>query len=272
MRVVVADDGRPTRSLRGTDFISSMPVTELVEKLDAAARRPGAARRPRGCTIATSSPSCLIVNERDLFPDNWIYIHSPEVKVGRIQNFKNWSPDMVPDAGKTSLGLEYFCTEGDALWDDADDELVELAEQELRADRAGDGRGRRGRLRVRHAQGLSGLRRRLRERLDVDPQFVDSFANLQTVGRNGMHRYNNQDHSMLTGMLAVRNILGEKHDLWTVNAEQEYHEEGRDADPGDAAAGICGASPTGAGARASLNNARRRLSNRTRVQRRSHDH
>jgi hypothetical protein len=148
------------------------------------------------------------------------------VKVGRIQNFKNWSPDMVPDNSKTSLGLEYFCTEGDELWNMEDEALIELGKQEV--ERVG--------LAI-YSDIESGCVCRVPkaypiydsdygEYLASVREFVDTFDNFQTIGRNGLHRYNNQDHAMLTGILAVRNLLlGEHHDLWSVNTEQEYHEE-----------------------------------------------
>ena len=169
---------------------------------------------------------CLIIDNPETFPDNWIYIHDPNVKVGRIQNFKNWSPHMVPDPSKTSLGLEYFCNEGDELWRMKDADLVEMARKEI--DQIGLGK---------YAEVIDGCVCRVpkaypvydasyRTHLDVIQKYVDGLENCKTIGRNGLHRYNNQDHSMLAGMYAVRNmLLGEKTDLWSVNADQEYHEE-----------------------------------------------
>ena len=177
----------------------------------------------------------LILDAPDTFPDNWIYVHDEQVKLGRVQNFKNWSPDMVPDPKMTCLGLEYFCFEGDGLWT----------------------MSRRGPDRARHAEmaaiGLidpakvvDGTVVRMpkaypvydegyEEALDVVRRYLDGFANLQVAGRNGMHKYNNQDHSMVTAMLAVQNLLGGHHDVWAVNADDEYHEE-VDLGSGDAAA------------------------------------
>ena len=167
----------------------------------------------------------LIYDSGDLFPDNWIYVHDPHVRVGRIQNFKNWSPDMVPDASVTCLGLEYFCSHGDDLWAMDDAALIRLATRE--ADAIGISKG---------AQVVDATVARVRkaypvydetyERALADARTVtDRLGNLQLVGRNGMHKYNNQDHSMLTARLAVRNYFGERHDLWAVNADEEYHEE-----------------------------------------------
>ncbi|HVF49489.1 MAG TPA: NAD(P)/FAD-dependent oxidoreductase [Pyrinomonadaceae bacterium] len=216
--------GARTETLRGTHFISSMPIRELVRKLAPAppAEVLAAAARLQYRDFLTV---VLIVRRRNLFPDNWIYIHDPEVKLGRVQNFKNWSADMVPDADKTCLGLEYFCFKGDGLWSMPDAELIELGKRELeklglaRADEVEEGTV----VRVPKAypvydstykQSLAALRR-----------FLDTFPNLQLVGRNGMHKYNNQDHSMLTGILAVKNILGANFNLWEVNTDEEYQEE-----------------------------------------------
>jgi protoporphyrinogen oxidase len=167
----------------------------------------------------------LILDVDDLFPDNWIYVHDPTVKVGRIQNFKNWSADMVPNPDQTCLGLEYFCFEGDGLWSMPDGDLVALATRELATlgltggSRVVDGAV----VRARKAYPVydEGFADALREVCD----YVKGFDNLQLIGRNGMHKYNNQDHSMLTGILAVRNLYGDHHDLWALNTDDEYGEE-----------------------------------------------
>jgi protoporphyrinogen oxidase len=220
--VEVSTQGR-TEVFGGTDFISSMPARELVRKLSPAppADVLAAAERLRYRDFLTV---VLVVGRRDLFPDNWIYIHDPAVRVGRVQNFKNWSADMVPDPSKTCLGLEYFCFEGDGLWASTDAELIELGKRELerlglaRAEEVEDGTV----LRVPKAYPVYDSA--YRESLATLRGFFESLPNLQLVGRNGMHRYNNQDHSMMTAVLAVRNILGESHDLWRVNTEPDYHE------------------------------------------------
>jgi hypothetical protein len=174
---------------------------------------------------------CLVVNKTELFPDNWIYIHSPEVQVGRIQNFKNWSPDMVPDPSTTSLGLEYFCTEGDELWTMPDAQLIELAKQELERIGLANASDVLDGCVFRVPKAYPIYDAEYGEYLQTLKDFVEGLENFQTIGRNGLHRYNNQDHSMLTGMLAVRNVLfGEKNDLWSVNADAEYHEEIRHED------------------------------------------
>jgi protoporphyrinogen oxidase len=222
--VVISHNGH-SETLQGTDFISSMPISELVKKLSPPPP-PEVLQAAERLHYRDFLTVCLIVNKPDLFPDNWIYVHDPAVKVGRIQNFKNWSPEMVPDPTKTSLGLEYFCTVGDALWNMSDADLIELGKREI--DRIGL---------ARYAEIEDGCVVRVpyaypvydadyRDYLALVRTFVESLENVQTIGRNGLHRYNNQDHAMLTGMFAVRNmVLGEQNDLWNVNADQEYLEE-----------------------------------------------
>src|SRR5512143_3182194 len=223
--VVARSNGRE-ETIEADAIISSMPISELVAKLDPPAPldvRESAAQ----LTYRDYFTVGLIVNRANLFPDNWIYIHAPEVKVGRIQNFKNWSPDMVPDPNKTFLGLEYFCNEGDELWRMTDAALIQLGTRELETmglARAADVEG--GTV-IRQLKTYPVYTGEYREYLERIRGFLDSIPNLQTVGRNGLHMYNNQDHSMLTAMLAVRNLLGEQHDVWSVNVERAYHEAAR---------------------------------------------
>lgn len=222
--VVVERNGQ-RETLPGSHFISSMPVREMIEKLDPPAP-PAVREAAERLHYRDFLTVCLIVNAEELFPDNWIYVHDPNVKVGRIQNFKNWSPDMVADPSRTSLGLEYFCTEGDDLWTMSDADLVELGRREIdhiglaKAEDVEDG------CVYRVAKTYPIYDSDYREHLAVVREYIDSLDNFQTIGRNGLHRYNNQDHAMLTGIHAVRNlILGEQTDLWAINADQEYHEE-----------------------------------------------
>jgi len=221
--VVARQDGFE-RVFDAAHVISSMPLSELIVKLDPPAP-PEVLAAARGLTYRDFLTVVLLVRQRDLFPDNWLYIHSPEVHVGRVQNFKNWSPDLVPDPATTSLGLEYFVTEGEALWTMADADLIALGGRELeqigllRAADVFDGTV----IRQRQAYPIyNGTYARYLETLK---RYLAGFRNLQTVGRNGLHKYNNQDHSMLTAMLAVRNLDGERHDVWDVNTERSYHEE-----------------------------------------------
>jgi protoporphyrinogen oxidase len=208
----------------GTDFISSMPIQELVRKMTprAPAKVRQAADRLGYRDFLTIS---LIVNKADLFQDNWIYIHDPAVKVGRIQNFKNWSPEMVPDRSKTCLGLEYFCFEGDGLWTMSDDELIKLGTAELGLLGLVDPNDVEDGSVVRMPKAYPVYDSIYAGAVNTIREFLAGLENLYLVGRNGMHKYNNQDHSMLTAMLSVKNILGANYDVWEVNVDNEYHEE-----------------------------------------------
>ncbi len=221
--VIVKQNG-VERAVTGTHFISTLALRDLINAL----QPPPPAdvlRAANGLGYRDFLTVVLIVNVPELFPDNWIYIHTPRVHVGRIQNFKNWSQAMLPDLTKTSLGMEYFVTEGDALWNMPDDQLIELAKRELELIGI-----------ARAAQVIDGTVKRMRkaypvydstyhENLGIVRGYLDAFDNLQTVGRNGMHKYNNQDHSMMTALLAARNVFGEEHDVWAVNTDMEYQEE-----------------------------------------------
>ena len=165
----------------------------------------------------------LIVDRADLFRDNWIYVHSPEVKVGRIQNPKNWSAAMVCDPCKTSLGLEYFCTEGDDIWTMPDAELIALATDELALLGLADTEDVEDGVVLRQPKAYPVYDSEYHEQRQVLRDFLLTIDNLQTIGRNGMHRYNNMDHSMHTGILALQNILGANHDLWEAN-ERDFEE------------------------------------------------
>ena len=209
----------------GTDFISSMPVTEFIKKLDPSPP-PEVLEAANHLSYRDFLTVCLILDKPNLFADNWIYVHDPDVHVGRIQNFKNWSPYMVPDENKTSLGLEYFCNEGDEIWTMPDKDLVALGSREVEKIGLASQTDVIDGCVFRVEKSYPVYDSTYREHLGVIHTYIDSLDNFQTIGRNGLHRYNNQDHAMLTGMLAVRNMLdGEKNDLWVVNAEQEYHEE-----------------------------------------------
>lgn len=221
------DSAEPPRllELTGHHFINSMPITALVHRLDPLPP-DYVLEAARGLKYRDFLIVSLIIDRAQLFPDNWLYIHSPEFRVGRIQNFKNWSIAMVPDASKTCLGMEYFCSEGDCLWEMSDSALIELASQEIvklnlgvRSKDIEDG------CVIRQRKAYPVYDGTYRQHLQVLQDYISKFENLQTVGRNGMHRYNNQDHSMLTALLAAKNILGETHQLWDVNTERSYHEE-----------------------------------------------
>ena len=178
----------------------------------------------------------LVVPERYAFPDNWIYVHAPDVKLGRIQNFGSWSPYLVKD-GRTCLGLEYFVNEGDEWWDMDDERLVELGTDELqRLGLVDPGVVEAGYV-VRMPKAYPVYDATYAANVETMRAWLAANAsNVHPVGRNGMHKYNNQDHSMFTAMLTVENILkGSNHDIWAVNVEQEYHEEKGESGTGRAA-------------------------------------
>ena len=167
----------------------------------------------------------LVVPEEKGFPDNWIYIHAKEVAVGRIQNFGSWSPYMVKE-GRTCLGLEYFVFEGDELWSSPDEDLVARATRELALLGLVDPGDVEAGYVVRVPKAYPHYDYTYQQNVETIVKYLDVHApNVHPVGRNGMHKYNNQDHSMYTAMLTVENILGAQHDIWAVNVEEEYHEQ-----------------------------------------------
>ena len=232
----IADDGagwtmtaksaEGTAQIRARDVISSAPMRELskrIHPLPSSAIDAGKLRYRDFLTVA------LMVKSDDLFPDNWIYIHDDRVEVGRVQNFRSWSPEMIPDDDMACVGLEYFCFEGDGLWASSDEELIAQATREMEILGLCD-----------PAKVVSGAVVRQEKAYPVyDDDYEANVAamraeleakhpSLHLVGRNGMHRYNNQDHAMMTAMLTVENILAGKrvYDTWCVNEDAEYHEAG----------------------------------------------
>jgi protoporphyrinogen oxidase len=215
-----------SRSVAVDGVISTMPLSALARQLDplppAAVRAAADGLRYRDFLIVA-----LTCRKSDVFPDNWIYIHSPEVRVGRIQNFRNWSPELVAPGNGTTLGMEYFCSRGDDLWCREDADLIALAKREivalglLRAEDLGDGHV------VRELNAYPVYDAAYRGHVaTLRDYFTGSFHNLHTAGRNGMHRYNNQDHSMLAGLHSARSLLGQPGmDPWEVNTERSYHEQ-----------------------------------------------
>jgi protoporphyrinogen oxidase len=202
---------------------SSMPLRSLGNALDPSPPRE-ILEAANGLKYRDFLTIVLVIDNPDMFPDNWIYIHAPEVRMGRIQNFKSWSPYMVPDQSKTCLGLEYFVNEGDDLWSAPDEQLVKLGYEELQKIGLADGALVKGYV-VRMPKAYPVYDTGYQQRLDVIRNWLKTIDNLFCIGRNGQHRYNNQDHSMLTAMMAVWNMMGASHDLWEVNTDFEYHEE-----------------------------------------------
>ena len=214
------------RTFAADHVISTAPLRALVSALDPLPV-PAVQTAARGLRYRDFLVVALILKRADVFPDNWIYIHSPDVKVGRIQNFNNWSAAMVPEAGRTCLGLEYFCFEGDGLWSSRDGDLIALAKKELEAIGLAPASDVVDGTVIRMPKAYPIYDAEYRSHLDAVRESLDPIANLHTVGRNGMHKYNNQDHSMLTAMMTLSNMRGASHDVWAVNTDFDYHEEQR---------------------------------------------
>ncbi|MGA1852343.1 NAD(P)/FAD-dependent oxidoreductase [Sphingobium sp. HT1-2] len=225
---VVADGPDGDVIINAAHVISSAPMRELAARIHPLPETLPEAMELKYRDFLTVA---LMIKSEDLFPDNWIYIHDSKVQVGRIQNFRSWSPEMVPDESVACVGLEYFCFEGDGLWASADADLIDLAKKEMAI------------LGLCNPDDVVGGAVVRQEK--AYPVYDDAYADhvlamrteleavaptLHLVGRNGMHRYNNQDHAMMTAMLTVRNIeAGTRvYDVWGVNEDAEYHESGEE--------------------------------------------
>ncbi len=212
------------RTHEAEQIISSMPLADLIHRIEPAppADIIEAAERLKQRGFLTAA---LIVAEPDPFPDQWIYVHEPTVKLGRVQNYRNWSPYMVPDEDRCCIGVEYFAWEGDALWQTPDEEIITLASREMGELDLIDPESVEDGVVERVAAAYPVYDPGYAERVAAIREWLDTIENLQTIGRAGQHRYNNMDHSVMTGMLAARNLLGENHDVWSVNVEEEYLEK-----------------------------------------------
>lgn len=216
------------RVIHADHVISSAPMRELAGRI-----HPLPASLPDALDLKYRDflTVALMIRSPDLFPDNWIYIHDSKVKVGRIQNFRSWSPEMVPDPELACVGLEYFCFEGDGLWTMSDADLVALATREMGILGLCDPATVEGGVVVRQEKAYPVYDDAYAEHvLAMRQELETAYPTLHLVGRNGMHRYNNQDHAMMTAMLTVRNILAgsRQYDVWAVNEDAEYHESGKD--------------------------------------------
>ena len=214
-------------TLRPGAVISSLPLRTIVGLVEGPPPTP-VVESALGLRYRDFLTVALVLDGADIFPDNWVYVHEPAVRVGRIQGYRSWSAAMVPDPSKTCVGLEYFCFSGDDLWTMEDDALVKLAARELEElGLAAQGRVERGFV-VRVPKAYPVYDADYAERVTTIRGWLERIENLQQVGRNGLHRYNNSDHSMLTAMRAVENFTrGTSHDIWAVNADSAYQEEGR---------------------------------------------
>ncbi len=214
------------------NIVSSMPIRELVAQIQPELPETAiqAARSLRYRDFLTVG---LIVRDRDRFDDNWIYIHDPSVQVGRVQNYKSWSPEMVPDPAFCCYGLEYFCFEGDGLWASSDNALIELAKHEIQKVKLASSADVVDGCVIRQPKAYPVYDDAYQEHVDtIRAALAEHCPGLHLVGRNGMHKYNNQDHAMMTAMLTAKNILvGEsRYDVWAVNQDAEYHEAGSAGD------------------------------------------
>ncbi len=224
--VTARDVAGALHTTKAKHLISSAPITELTQALTPA---PTSASRARALRYRDFLTVALIAKKAESFPDNWIYIHDPAVKVGRIQNFRSWSSEMIPNSDHTCLGLEYFCFEDDGVWSAPDAELIELAKREIAHVGLVNPEDVVDACVVRQAKAYPVYDEDYQVNVEaVRADLAAKFPTLHLVGRNGMHKYNNQDHAMMTAMLTVENILaGElRYDVWEVNEDAEYGESG----------------------------------------------
>ena len=196
------------------DLIAAMDPPPPEHVLDAAAKLSY-----RDFLIVT-----LVLDHPDPFPDNWIYVHAPQVEVGRIQNFRAWSPALLEDDDTASIGMEYFCNRGDDLWESDDADLRDFAARELEYLELADAASVTGSFVIRQPKAYPVYDQHYQEAVDTISEWIRSLENFHTVGRNGLHRYNNQDHSMLSAFRAAENVFGAGNDVWSVNTERSYQE------------------------------------------------
>lgn len=205
-------------------LVSSMPLSTLLQVMDGTPQQ--VIESAQQLEYRDLLVVCLIINKPDIFPDNWLYIHNDHVAVARIQNYRNWSTSMIPDDNTTCIGMEYFCDRGSRLWNTEDEALVYIATVEIQ----GLGLVEYGDVVdgfvVRQLHAYPAYTNNYQHHLSIIRQYLNTIPNLQTIGRNGLHRYNNMDHSILTGLYAGRNIVYEdqRYDVWGVNTERSYYE------------------------------------------------
>lgn len=213
-------------TIRAKHIISSAPMRELSKRIHPLPQSTLKADKLRYRDFLTVA---LMVKSEDLFPDNWIYIHDERVQVGRVQNFRSWSPEMIPDESMACVGLEYFCFEGDGLWSSSDEDLIAQATREMEILGLCDPSKVVSGAVVRQEKAYPVYDDDYEANVDaMRAELEEKHPSLHLVGRNGMHRYNNQDHAMMTAMLTVENIIAGKriYDTWCVNEDAEYHEAG----------------------------------------------
>ncbi len=226
--VTAVDSRGVERTFSAPHVVSSAPIRELARMIS-----PALPPRVLASTDALKYRDfltvALMMRDRTHLPDNWIYVHDPAVRVGRIQNFKSWSPDLVPDPAMACYGLEYFCFEGDGLWSSSDSELIALATRELAALGLASPADVRDGCVVRQVKAYPVYDADYTSHVAaLRSELASSYPGMHLVGRNGMHKYNNQDHAMMTAILTARNIVAgaPAYDPWRVNQDAEYHESG----------------------------------------------
>ncbi len=223
VRSVISEGKGGEREDEVDQVISSMPLADLIFALDPPPPEE-VLEAAEGLRQRSFLTAALIVAEPDPFPDQWIYVHEPQVRLGRVQNYRNWSPAMVPDEDHCCIGVEYFAWTDDPIWSAADSEIIDLAAREMdelgliEAESVVDGAV------VRMPNAYPVYDPGYADRVDTIRRWLRDMTNLQTIGRGGQHRYNNMDHSIMTGMLAAGNLLGESNDVWAVNVEERYLE------------------------------------------------
>ena len=222
VKVFIYHQGRQ-EEIKGNKIITSAPLSETIMTLEP--RVPDVVyRAAQQLRYRDFFTVCLIIKKRDLFPDNWVYIHSPEIRAGRIQNFKNWSPEMVPDLDHTSLGLEYFCFSSDPIWKEKDQAVIKIAAKDITNLKMARETELLEALVLRVSKAYPIYEPGYKENVEIIKAFLRTIGNFQPIGRNGLYQYNNQDHSMLSGILAARNLLGDSCSPWEINVGDEYHE------------------------------------------------
>lgn len=225
-KIIIKNKNGEREEVFGDEFISSAPLDEMIKMIqpEVPANILALVKKMR---FRSFFDVCLVVNKKDVFPDNWIYVHEPEVQLLRVQNFKNWSPAMATGENQTPIGAEYVCWKTDELWKMNEVEQIKLATKELE---------QIGLLKAVLVEGGVVMKNKTaypvyhldyKEDLKEIFDYLAKFKNLQTIGRAGLYRYNNMDHSILTGFYAARNVLGEHLDVLAVNADNEFHELGK---------------------------------------------
>jgi protoporphyrinogen oxidase len=222
VKVKVETNGQ-IEEIKGDALISTAPLSELILSL-----RPvppdEVVTSARNLSYRDFITIGVILNKDNIFPDNWIYIHSPEIKAGRLQNFKNWNPEMVPDPATTSLGLEYFCFDSDPIWSQPQNGLADMAIEDLTKLHFAEAKDLIDAVVIKVPKAYPVYSPNYQARVKVVRDYLNTLPLIQTIGRNGLHRYNNMDHSMLSGIYAAKNLLGEHLSPWDINVEEEYHE------------------------------------------------